>query len=330
VKDGEEETFLLESLTPDFGHFVRATRLIYSGRTPFQKIELFEAPQFGKTLRLDNVFQTSVGDEFFYHEMMVHPALIAHPAPERVLIVGAGDGGMAEEVLKHRTVREVVMVELDEAVIRFAREHLGEIHRGCFDDPRMTLHIGDGFRFVEQAAARGERFDAAILDLTDPIGPSRPLYTVEFYQMVAALLGEDGIQVHHVETPVTRPRMFRQLIANVTAAYREVHPLLQYVPLYGTLWAFCNAAQRIDPRRLDADTITKRIDARGLTDLKVYNAETHRAAYAQPTFVRELLAQPAEPIHLDQVDRFDPIVALCEATDDLRIVRESGRESPGP
>jgi spermidine synthase len=319
----EEEIFLLESLTPDFGHFVRATRLIYGGRTPFQKIELFESPQFGKTLRLDNVFQTSVGDEFFYHEMMVHPALVAHPRPERVLVVGAGDGGMAEEVLKHGTVREVVMVEIDPDVVAFAREHLGEIHRGSLDDPRLTLHIGDGFAYVMEAAERGERFDAAILDLTDPIGPSRPLYTVEYYKALAKLLGEGGIQVQHVETPVTRPKMFAQLVANVRAAYREVHPLLQYVPLYGTLWGFCNASQTLDPRRLDPDTITRRVAERGLTDLKVYNAETHAAAYALPNFVRDVLAAPAEPIHLADIDRFDPIVALSTATENLRVVRDA-------
>jgi spermidine synthase len=316
-----EETFLLESLTPDFGHFVRATRLIYSGRTPFQKIELFESPQFGKTLRLDNVFQTSVGDEFFYHEMMVHPALIAHPAPERVLVIGAGDGGMAEEVLKHNTVRQVVMVEIDPDVVAFAREHLGEIHRGSLDDPRMDLHIGDGYAWVMEAAARGERFDAAILDLTDPIGPSRPLYTVEYYRAIASLLGDGGIHVQHVENPVTRAPVFAQLVANVRAAYREVHPLLQYVPLYGTLWGFCNASQTLDPSRLDGDTVAKRIAERGLTDLKVYNADTHRAAYAQPNFVRDLLAAPAEPIHLADIDRFDPIMALSAAAEDLKVVR---------
>lgn len=317
-----DEGFLLESLTPDFGHFIRASRLIYRGRTPFQKIELFEAPGFGKTLRLDNVFQTSVGDEFYYHEMVVHPALIAHPAPERVLVVGAGDGGMAEEVLKHNTVRQVVMVEIDADVVAFAREHLAEIHRGAFDDPRMDLKIGDGFAYVTEAAGRGERFDAVILDLTDPIGPSRPLYTVEFYQALAELLGEHGIQAHHVETPVTRPQMFAQLVANVRAAYRQVHPLLQYVPLYGTLWGFLNASQTLDPRRLDPDTVDKRVAERGLTDLKVYNGETHRAAYALPNFVRELLARPAEPIHLDEIDRFDPITALTQATENLKVVRD--------
>jgi len=317
----EGETFLLESLTPDFGHFVRATRLIYSGRTPFQKIELFDSPQFGKTLRLDNVFQTSVGDEFFYHEMMVHPALCAHPAPERVLVIGAGDGGMAEEVLKHDTVRQVVMVEIDPDVVAFAREHLGDIHRGSLDDPRMDLRIGDGFAYVMQAAERGERFDAVILDLTDPIGPSRPLYTVEYYRAIAKLLGEGGIHVQHVENPVTRAPVFAQLVANVRAAYREVHPLLQYVPLYGTLWAFCNASQTLDPSRLDADTVAKRIAERGLTDLKVYNADTHRAAYALPNFVRDLLAAPADPIHLADIDRFDPIMALSQAAEDLRVVR---------
>lgn len=316
------ERFLIETLTPDFGHFVRATRLIYEGRTPFQKIELFESPQFGKVLRLDNVFQTSVGDEFFYHEMMVHPALVAHPAPERVLIVGAGDGGMAEEVLKHNTVRELVMVEIDAEVVRFAREHLSEIHRGCFDDTRMRLHIGDGFDFVMQAARRGERFDAAILDLTDPIGPSRPLYTVEYYRAIARLLGEGGVHVQHVENPFTRGPLFAQLLANLKAAYAQVHPILQYVPLYGTQWSFCNAGATLDPSALDAGTVARRIRERGLYDLKVYNPETHRAAYALPTFVRDLLEKPAEPIHLDGVDRFDQVGALCDATDRLRLVRD--------
>jgi len=311
-----EDRFLVETLTPDFGHFIRIKRLLHEGRTPYQKIELFDSPQFGKALRLDNVFQTSVGDEFFYHEMMVHPALVAHPAPERVLVVGAGDGGMAEEVLKHRTVREVVMVEIDEAVVRFAREHLAEIHRGCFDDKRMDLRIADGFDFVMDAAAGGERFDAVILDLTDPIGPSRRLYTVEYYRAIAKLLGEGGVHVQHVETPVTRAALFAQLVANLKAAYPQVHPLLQYVPLYGTLWAFANASATLDPSALAPDLVAARIRERGLSDLKVYNPDTHRAAYALPGFVRGLLEKPADPIHLDQV------VALSAATDHLRVVRD--------
>jgi len=316
-----EERFLIESLTHDFGHFLKARRLLHEGQTPYQKIELFDSALFGKALRLDNVFQTSERDEFYYHEMMVHPAMMTHPAPERVLIVGAGDGGMAEEVLKHNTVREVVMVELDEAVVRFSREHLASIHKGCFDDPRLTLHIRDGFQFVMEAAERGERFDVAILDLTDPIGPSRPLYTVEYYAALARLLGEGGIQVQHVETPITRPELFCQLIANVRAAYGEVHPLFQYVPLYGTLWAFCNASQTLDPRALSARELDRRVDMRGVTDLLLYNGDTHLAAYAQPNYVREMLAQPAEPIHLDQIDRFDPITGLTEGTDELEIRR---------
>ncbi|MBI5137872.1 MAG: polyamine aminopropyltransferase [Nitrospirae bacterium] len=315
------ERYLIESLTKDFGHFVRATRLLHEGQTPFQKIELFDCAQFGKALRLDNVFQTSVGDEYFYHEMMVHPAMIAHPDPRRVLIVGAGDGGMAEEALKHNTVTELVMVELDEQVVTFSKEHLAEIHRGAFDDPRMKLVIGDGFDYVMRAADRGERFDVVILDLTDPIGPSRPLYTVEYYRAIATLLGDTGIHVQHVENAITRKALFAQLVANLRAAYAQVHPLFQYVPLYGTLWSFCNASQTIDPRALSAAEVDARVQRRGLTDLQVYNGDTHRAAYAQSNFVRRLLAQPAEPIHLDQIDRFDPITALTEDTDELRIVR---------
>jgi len=318
----DDEQFLIEALTDDFGHYIRANRLLHRGQTPFQKIELFESHQFGKALRLDGVFQTSEADEFFYHEMMVHPALLSHPNPKQVLIVGAGDGGMAEEVLKHNTVTEVVMVELDEQVVRFCREHLESIHRGCFNDPRLTLHIGDGFKYVMQAVQDGERFDVVILDLTDPIGPSRRLYTVEYYAAIAQLLGDDGIQVQHIETPITRQPLFRQLVANLQASYAQVHPLFQYVPLYGALWAFCNASQSVNPRAHTPDELDARVIERGLTDLRFYNGDTHLAAYAQPNYVRELLAQPAQPIHLDQIDRFDEITALAETTDDLRMVRK--------
>ncbi len=314
------ERYLIEFLTPGFGHFLRTDRLLHRGQTPFQKIELFDSAEFGKALRLDNVFQTSVGDEHFYHEMMVHPAMVSHPRPERVLIVGAGDGGMAEEVLKHATVEEVVMVELDEQVVRFSKQHLKEIHRGAFDDPRLTLHIADGYRWVLDAVDRGERFDVAILDLTDPIGPSRPLYTVDYFQALAQLLGEGGVQVQHIETTITRQPLFRQLVANVQAVYRQVHPLFQYVPLYGTQWAFCNASQTVNPRAFSSDALDRRVQERGLTDLKIYNGDTHLAAYAQPNYVREMLAQPAQPIHLDEIDRFDPITQLSEATERLSIV----------
>ncbi|MDH5527281.1 MAG: polyamine aminopropyltransferase [Nitrospirota bacterium] len=319
---GGEERFLIETLTPHFGHFARVGKLLYEGQTEFQKIELFESPQFGKALRLDNVFQTSVGDEYFYHEMMVHPALIAHPNPESVLIIGAGDGGMAEEALKHNTVRRVVMVEIDGQVVEFSKKYLEEIHRGAFDDPRMELVIGDGFAWVMEAAERGERFDAVILDLTDPIGPSRPLYTVEYYQAIARLLGDAGIHVQHVENPVTRKELWAQLLANLREAYAQVHPILQYVPLYGTLWSFCNASQTIDPRALTPEQVEARIAERGLTDLMVYNGDVHRAAYALPNFARRLAEAPATPIRLADVDRFDAITAQSESTDHLRIVVE--------
>ncbi len=318
-----EDHFLLEPLTADFGHYLRAGKRLYEGQTRYQKIELFDTPQFGKLLRLDNVFQTSVNDEFYYHEMMVHPALMSHPHPRRVLIIGAGDGGMAEEVLKHNTVEQVVMVELDEAVVQFSREHLAEIHRGCFDDPRLTLHFGDGFAFVEQAVAAETRFDVVILDLTDPIGPSRPLYTVEFYQMLAQLVGEGGVQVQHVETPITRKTLYRQLIANLQASYSQVHPLFQYVPIYGTLWSFCVASNTINPRSFTAAALDELALERGLTELQFYNGDTHLAAFAQPNYVRTLLARPAKPIHLHEVDRFDDIVALSKS-DDLTITRRRG------
>src|SRR6478672_4850624 len=139
---------MTEYLTDDWGLFVRSTRTIAKFRSNFQDVEVHDSVPFGKLFRLDGHFMTSERDEFFYHENMVHVAALAHPSPGRALIVGGGDGGSAEELLKHPSMRTVTIAEIDKAVIDISREHLRAVHRGALDDPRVTIRIGDGFRFV--------------------------------------------------------------------------------------------------------------------------------------------------------------------------------------
>ena len=165
--------------------FFRKGTLLEEGKTLFQAYEVWDTPQFGKLFRLDGYFMTSERDEFFYHENMVHPALVTHPDPKAVLIIGGGDGGSAEEVFKHPSIERIVLVELDKGVIDLARRFFGSIHRGSLDDPRMEILIEDGLKYVREIGpGRGDEFDIIILDLTDPIGPATELTLPGSWQTV--------------------------------------------------------------------------------------------------------------------------------------------------
>ena len=170
--------FAVEQLSPDFGFYLRTTELLAECRSPMQHIEIVHTPLFGRAMRIDGCFMTSERDEFFYHEPMIHLPAVSLGSPRSALVIGGGDGGAIEELLKYPEMRRVVLAELDSEVIDMAREWLPQIHRGAFDDPRLEIRLGDGRAFVEQCE---ERFDQIVLDLTDPFGPAVELYTREFY-----------------------------------------------------------------------------------------------------------------------------------------------------
>lgn len=285
--------YLVEQLNEDYGYYLRAGEPLEQGSTRFQQMEVFDTPMFGRMLRLDRVFMTSEKDEFFYHENIVHVPAVAHPNPKRALVIGGGDGGAAEELLKHRTIERVVVAELDDGVVAAARRHLGAIHRGAFDDPRLELRITDGKAYVEQS---GERFDLLLLDLTDPHGPSQALYTREFYAACRRALEPGGILSLHTESPISRPATYARIIHTLRAEFPLVRPYLVYIPLYGTLWGMATASDQTDPAALTEEEAERRIGARGLDRLQYYNGATHRAVFALPNFVRELLARGAQTI----------------------------------
>jgi spermidine synthase len=242
---------------------------------------------FGRLDRLDGHFMASEKDEFFYHENLVHVAAICHPSPQRALIVGGGDGGSAEELLKHPSMAAVTLCELDAAVVDISRRYLQRVHGGALDDPRLTLEIADGFDYVKRATGP---FDLIVLDLTDPGGPSMPLYTVDFYRACARLLGPGGAMTLHVASPVAHPGRIRDGLARLREAFPVVTPYLTPIPLYGGLWMMACAAAALDPREMSAADVDRRIADRGLAQLQYYNGDMHRAALALPNFVRDLVA----------------------------------------
>ncbi len=278
---------MTEYLTDDWAFVVRSTRQIEKFRSPYQAIEVHDSVPFGKLFRLDGHFMTSEKDEFFYHENLVHLAAVTHPQPESALIVGGGDGGSAEELLKHPSIKSVTLAEIDLAVVDISRKYLRNVHHGALDDPRVTLSIGDGFAFVRNDTAL---YDLIVLDLTDAGGPSLDLYTPEFYRACAARLTPMGALTLHVASPVAHPDRIKATIANLRTAFPVVTPYLASIPLYGGMWMMACCSATLDPRTLTTLQVDRRIAQRGLADLMYYNGDTHRGALALPNFVRALVA----------------------------------------
>ena len=278
---------MTDYLTDEWGFFIKSKREYERFRSPYQSVEVHETEPFGKLFRLDGRFMTSEQDEFFYHENLVHVAAITHPQPERALIVGGGDGGSAEELLKHPSIKKIVLAEIDVAVVDIARKYLESVHRGSLDDPRLELRIGDGFQYVRDST---ELFDLIVLDLTDPGGPSLELYTPEFYRACAARLTSLGAMTLHIASPVAHPDRIRQTLVRLRSAFSIVTPYLVSVPLYGGLWMMACCSAGLDPRRMTTVEVDRRVAQRGLRDLHYYNGEMHRASLALPNFVRALVS----------------------------------------
>lgn len=286
----EHSAPLMEALNDHAGFYYRPSRLIDSGRSPYQSWEVWDTPQLGKLFRLDGCFMTSEGDEFFYHENLNHVPAIAQDAPRSALIIGGGDGGSAEELLKHPSMARIVLVELDAEVVDIACKHLQTVHRGALDDPRLELRIEDGLHYVREVApAAGERFDLVVLDLTDPVGPAEALYTAEFFRACKALLTAQGALSLHIGAPVFQPERVRGLVDALRAAFAVVRPYFLYIPLYGSLWGMACAADRLDPLSLTETEVDQRIAERGIGPLRYYNGAMHRAQFALPNYLRSLL-----------------------------------------
>ncbi len=283
------EHLLTEPLNESTGFYIKASRMLGEWQTRYQKMQIYDTPQYGKLFRLDGFNMTSERDEFVYHENLIHPALAAHAAPKKVLIIGGGDGGSSEEALKHPSVEQVTMVEIDEDVIKVAKEYFHEVHRGAFDNPRLRVLIEDGLRFVRETS---EKFDLIALDLNDPVGPAEALYSTEFFQQCRQALAPGGALVLHIGAPVARPDRVGELAQRLSGVFRIVRPYTMFIPLYGSQWAMAVCSDKLDPKAFTADEIDRRIEQRKLTDLRFYNGETHEGVFALPNFVRDLVAPP--------------------------------------
>jgi spermidine synthase len=276
---------VFERLTPSSGVYFDGT-LVERRQTPFQLLEVYDTADLGRIFRLDGFNMTSEKDEFFYHENLVHPAAIAHPGPRRALVIGGGDGGSSEELLKHSTLELVHMAELDPVVIEVSRARFGKVHRGAFDDPRLKVTVGDGLAYLRETQVR---YDLVAMDLTDPVGPAVDLYSPETFALARGAMAEGGALTLHMGSPVSHPERVRGTLDNLRQVFRKVAPYFVHIPLYGSIWGFACASDSLDPREIPPDEVERRLAARGVGDLQYYNGEVHRALFALPNYVRRLV-----------------------------------------
>lgn len=299
--------YLVERLNPTFGYFYKAGKSLHKGKTKWQNMEIIESEEFGNVLLLDGVTQVTSRNEFLYHEPMVHPALTCHPDPKDVLIIGAGDGGILREVLKH-PVDKAVMAELDGGVVDFCEKLMPEINAGAFADKRYRLEVGDGRKFVEQTK---EKFDAVIMDMTDPFGPSVMLYTKEFFQHVRSTFKDErGLFVMHTESPISRPNTFMQCHRTLSEVFKYRRTFYLYIHMYAVLWSITVCSDTIDAAEISPSEIANRLKERGIGGLKAYTPTTHHSMLGEFPFVGDLLAKmhtvpvisDAKPVVLDDID----------------------------
>ena len=278
-----------ETLHPGWGQRFQVVRTLARVASPFQIIEIFESARHGRVLALDGAIQITEADEFVYQEMLAHVPLLAHGAARRVLIIGAGDGGVLRRVLQHRGVERAAMVEIDGEVIRLCREFLPGIGGDAWTDPRAQVIVGDGIAYAADAAAGS--FDVVIVDSTDPAGVGEVLFTEAFYADCARILAPDGLVVNQCGVPFMQPDELRDTSRRRARAFPYVSAYVAAVPTYvGGFMALGIAAKAPGLGQVPAETIRARAaDAGILGRTRYWSPEVHAAAFQLPPYVAELL-----------------------------------------
>ncbi|ASP21946.1 polyamine aminopropyltransferase [Antarctobacter heliothermus] len=277
--------WMREQLHGHYAQSLTVDKLLYDSETDHQRLRVFENGTFGRVLTLDDVIQTTEGDNFIYHEMLTHVPILAHGAAKRVCIVGGGDGGMAREVLKHTSVDHVTMVEIDAGVVEFSKEYLPMLSQGAFDDPRLDLVIADGAEYMKTTQGG---YDVIIVDSTDPIGPGEVLFTDTFYGHAKRALTPGGILVTQNGVPFLQGDELTNTMRAFKALFADATCYMATVPTYaGGPMAFGWGTDG-DARAVPLEILQQRFADAGITT-DYYTPEVHKAAFALPRYVLNLM-----------------------------------------
>ena len=283
------DSWVNESLYAEWGQRFLVKHELARVKSDFQDIMIFESHTHGRVMLLDGVVQITERDEFVYQEMLTHVPLLAHGAAKRVLIIGAGDGGVLRRVLQHRHVEKAVMVEIDGEVIRLSKEFLPNIAGDAWNDPRADVIVGDGIDYVRQAQAAS--FDVVIVDSTDPIGVGEVLFTDEFYQNAARLLSAEGLIVNQCGVPFMQADELRETSERRGKFFADISAYVAAVPTYvGGFMTLGWAAKTKGLRDVPVAEIRRRAEAAGIAGLTRYwTPEIHAGAFNLPPYIAENL-----------------------------------------
>lgn len=276
--------YVSETITDGIRVSFEADEVLHEDATAHHRLELIRNRVFGTTLVLDGAVQVTSADEFMYHEMMAHVPLVAHGNARDVLVVGGGDCGLAEEVLKHKSVRRLVQVEIDQTILDFAREHFSEFNAPVFADERFHVEIGDG---ADYAASATSRFDVILIDSTDPEGPGARLFTESFYRDLRRCLRPGGIVVTQSGVPFLQPREFEASMHGLARAFETATCYVVAVPSYfGGHMTLGWASDSNELLVVPVETLKARAQA---ITTRYYTPAVHRAAFALPRYIEEIV-----------------------------------------
>lgn len=280
------ERWITEELHDGLRSGYRADNILFEANDGLQHLVIYENAQFGRMMSLDGITQVTERDEFVYHEMMSHVPILAHGAAKKVGIIGGGDGGVLREVLRHKTVEAVTMVEIDQAVVDMCVEHMPMISNGAFDDPRTNLVITDGAAFVEETS---ERFDVIIVDSTDPIGPGEVLFRESFYAAAKNCLTPGGVIVTQNGVPFVQGAELKSTMTKFRKLFKAPACYLATIPTYvmGSM-ALGWGSDNPDLLNVTMETLAARFEGLdGAT--RYYTPAVHKAAFALPPYVSQYL-----------------------------------------
>ena len=273
------EMWIKEGQIEDAAMTYKVKETLVRMQTEYQDLAIIDTYCFGRMLLLDGIVQTTIKDEYVYHEMITHIPLFTHPNPKKVLVVGGGDGGAIREVLKHPSVEKAVLCEIDGSVVEECRKYLPEI--SCaLTNPKCEIVIGDGIKYVHE---HKNEFDVIIVDSTDPFGAAEGLFGGSFYKELSECLTPDGIFVAQTETPFYLPEVVQKVFKDAQSVFPVTKLFMAAIPTYpGGYWSFTVGSKKYDP---EAAILPKHIEF----NTKYYTKKIHKAAFALPKYVEELI-----------------------------------------
>lgn len=286
-----KDFWITEKFSPNEEHRHKIKRFVAKKKTKYQNMIIADSYSYGRCLILDNEMQSAQSDEFIYHEALVHPAFLSHLKPQKIMIFGGGEGATLREVLKYKSIKNVVMIDIDPEVIEFCKKYLKSWHQNSFFDKRVNLIFEDARKYITD---NKDKYDLIISDLPTPIkgSPCTSLYTKEFYEIVKTRLKKKGIFVTQAGSGIINNGCFHSaLYKTLSTVFKFVYSYQEFIPSFDVPWAFLIASDEIDVKKVSPTTIKKRIKTNLNCNLKYYDEYVGQRIFNNPVYIRKILSE---------------------------------------